>query len=515
MNTRDNAVQSPAPVSALVQNCRDKIKQGKLDEAIALARKAVASEQKKPAAYILLAQLLGGAGAHRAALDASQTAIGLGSGKADHLFFHAQLLARCGQRTEALHWLEKLPAGHENNDEANFLRIRLLIESGHGDKASGLLRQSWETVTDKATYFKLLGELAAARNKPNNAIRAFNQAIKLGKPDSGLALHLARVLVADGQSDRAQSVLAQAKIDFPDHLPVRKMLTHLLFDAAKIEDATGEARAIVEIAGARLPETLREAIDQARRMADLYPSENQRIEQIWSHLGRPAGEHDDWIKGINLGRYINAAVKNWVMSRQADISQLDAMVDEPDWTDLDDVLKAGRGAVICLPHLGVQHVALEYLRRQDWPLLSLGNNIVDGLVHGGGRFLSVEHISAATIIKLRDHLQGPGVLTLASDGKYGDDPIIGNIFDQKIHLGRGAPDLAFWTGAQILWCAAGWKGEKIQIELDLGPTPNKGEDIGAWRVRWAAYYCNCQENMIAASPLNIRANYGQRLINRS
>lgn len=504
----------PRSIGDIRKICGNLIRQGKPREAVAAAREFVLRAPAVPAAHMILARSLKAANLNDSAVEASQKALDLGLKNVDGILFHIRLLSRLGRPKKALVQIDALPAQVQSRDGIVLLKVRLLNRIGQTREAIKLLQNALPSVKDETPFLRLRTEIAVSGRNPRAAIAAFSEEVDRSPSDPNLVLTLSRALIADKQYDRARQSLTAARQRFPDHLDVGIELARLLFDIGDMEKAREAAHAVIEINGAGMLETLDENLLQARRAASLKPEEPELATKIWPCLKRPENQRKQWLADFNTGRHLNKAIRDWVLSRQGAIGELDTMVDQPDWGLLGSALEAGRGVVLCFPHLGPRHVAAEYLARHDWPLIFLSNNLFFGLVHGDTRFRSAEQIGAKTILEFREHLQRPGIVFLAPDGGYGDDPIVGNVFNKQIYLKRGAPDLAFWSGAQTAWCAASWKEERLEIKLKLGPAPEQGEKIEPWRERWSKFYCGQIEEMIAASPFNIRMEYARRLVDK-
>ena len=231
LNLRDRAIgrldhtlkRDPRAADAAVLKAQILLASGTVDEAVTLARAAVAAAPTLAEARSTLGQALSRAGDIESAFDEFAEAVRLSPGVGNHVIELARLALTLGRRTEATAFARDAARMNPKDPDAALLPARaFMLASDYGAARQSLLALR-PRVPVSAGFLSLLGTLHAAQGDDNAAKAAFKGALEL-EPDSpdalaGIALIEVRHKLGAAARNRVEMALARHPRD-PRYLHV-------------------------------------------------------------------------------------------------------------------------------------------------------------------------------------------------------------------------------------------------------------------------------------------------------
>ncbi len=224
--------------------------QGRVDDAIALYRAALARDPDDALTYSNLGTALAARGELDEAIAQYRTALHFAPNDADShynlanaLMAQGNLADAAGEFREALRIDPTLADAHVNLGNA-------LTALGQTEEAAAHYRQAIELRPDNAAALDDLGLLLAGQNRLDEAIGLFRRAVAI-QPDSADAhMNLASALDRTGDAGEALTHLRRAVELEPDSAAAHNELGVMLAQQNQLDDAIGEFRQAIQLAPA-------------------------------------------------------------------------------------------------------------------------------------------------------------------------------------------------------------------------------------------------------------------------
>ncbi len=268
--------------------------QGKLTEALTLARRAEELAPDEPAASMALARVLTRLGAVQPALDALAKARRLDPEDPPSYLLAALLLRDAGRGDEAIELLEAARArGLEAPEVSEELGL-LLLAADRADDAREVAELALERHPRRAELVLVQG-LALAAGGPelkSAAIGRLEESLELGVSQPGrVRLELGALLAGEGRSDEALVHLREARRLLPDSAEVQYRLGAALRAAADREGARAALERFREISRQEEAEDWSaKEVGTALNEAQALASDN-RLAAALEHLDRLLADH--------------------------------------------------------------------------------------------------------------------------------------------------------------------------------------------------------------------------------
>ncbi len=217
---------------------------------------------------------------------------------------------------EALRAVDQEPGNPEVVDRA----VRNFLIRGQRELAQKLVERCLQSNPDVAGLHRLRGELLLLARKPQEAIEALSQAIRLDATDAKAHQLISKAYQGEGDTEKAEHHATLAKIikdarESSDPLEAGVALVRVLIDSGNLEKAQAEAEALIKKnpqdwrspflkglvlkAQGDLPKALA-AFQQARRQNDNAALIHLEIALILSEIGDPVEAIGEARKAVNL-----------------------------------------------------------------------------------------------------------------------------------------------------------------------------------------------------------------------
>jgi tetratricopeptide (TPR) repeat protein len=171
----------------------------------------------------------------------------------------AALDAQEGRTAEAQTRIREVLDRYPNDVAALLLNATLLLKTGQRDEALAAVTNALASDPQSAGAYWLAGRAQEARDRNADAIRAYEEVLKLERRSVAASLALARLHLVAGATDKALSYAQQALVVHPRHPDVHNLLARIYLrrseiDKAKVEIATLEkmipnSAAVYDLAG--------------------------------------------------------------------------------------------------------------------------------------------------------------------------------------------------------------------------------------------------------------------------
>lgn len=185
------------------------------DEALALAKKAAATDKDNIWYRFLLAELSSQSGDLQGAAKAYQGILDQWPERYEVYFGLAGVLARQGKVDEAQKVYRDLERRFGMNPELVGHEYEMLIEAGNDAKAQELLERALAAEPDNAQYMGMLAELYQATGHEDKAQELYRRALEADPDDSMMRIALAQYYYDQGELDKGFEQLREAFLD-PD-----------------------------------------------------------------------------------------------------------------------------------------------------------------------------------------------------------------------------------------------------------------------------------------------------------
>lgn len=185
------------------------------DEALALAKKAVAADKDNIWYRFLLAELSSQAGDLPGAAKAYQGILDQWPDRYEVYFGLADVLARQGKVDEARKVYRDLEKQFGRNEELLGHEYEMLLQAGQETKAQELLEQALKDEPDNPQYMGMLAELYQTMGQEEKAKELYRRALEADPDDSMTRISLAQFYYDQGDLDKGFEQLREAFSD-PD-----------------------------------------------------------------------------------------------------------------------------------------------------------------------------------------------------------------------------------------------------------------------------------------------------------
>ncbi|WP_446810223.1 XrtA/PEP-CTERM system TPR-repeat protein PrsT [Methylomonas sp. 2BW1-5-20] len=149
----------------------------------------------------------------------------------------ALTLEQLGRKQDALNEIDKALKLDPTYESSKFVRARLMASNGQFDSAEKLLKELKDSDPDSANIPELLGKIAMAKNKPEEAIGYFNVALKKQGDNPLLIVQLAMAQIAMQKIEAGYETLREWIAKHPNDISVRMIFADMLLDKRNFEDA--------------------------------------------------------------------------------------------------------------------------------------------------------------------------------------------------------------------------------------------------------------------------------------
>jgi tetratricopeptide (TPR) repeat protein len=256
-----------------VQLARARLDQGDIESARQSIRRCLSDNPNHLYARTLMGQIELHSGRPQAAIESLRTALRVDPDFVPALTGLAIALVELGRSDEARAHADKAVRKDSRDIGAQIAMARVFQAQGHTFFAEQCLRNALELQPDSAEIWAALGDIQASNGHHADAVKALNQALKLGSRTVQDLLKLAGSLRKLGRLDEARQVLARIISDRPEHAEARTRLAEIHLDQDQPEQARSllaeldsDETPLVILLGARLAE-ISGQLEQAHAMA--------------------------------------------------------------------------------------------------------------------------------------------------------------------------------------------------------------------------------------------------------
>jgi hypothetical protein len=125
--------------------------------------------------------------------------------------------------------------------------------------------------------------------------------------------------------------------------------------------------------------------------------------------------------------------------------------------------------------------------------------------HNRGGITNVRIDPTRALMEMVRHLRTPGaVATIRADGNFKGNAHPVEVMGKTLYLGHGAPHAAHFARADTAFYLTSWRNDRIFLDVQPGPSLEKGERIDAWTERWLQAFAIHIESIIVGNPRNVR-----------
>jgi Tfp pilus assembly protein PilF len=260
-------------------------RQGRLDEAIAASRQALAEEPDHQEARFHLSELL----VQRGDLAAAERELRMVTAQGQRTLFVlgrlAVVLARLGKAEEAAAACRDALACEDRDAHVNARIGNLFAAEGWSEAAETLLRRAAALAPSVAGFHHQLGGFLLRAGRHDEAAAAFRRALTLNEQDMHARVNIGRVLLAQGALAEAEPFLRQS-IEMDPQVPaLHDTLANVLLRQGRIDEAVASFRRAIELGpdnphvrahfasvlATRAHNDLAEAEQQIRRAIEINP----------------------------------------------------------------------------------------------------------------------------------------------------------------------------------------------------------------------------------------------------
>ena len=380
--------QAPEPYFDLgrltLAQCRKGVASASPLQAVAALREAVRLAPQEAEAHALLAQAHQLAGQPEGALESYQRALHLAPTRTEWSLGLGQVCLALGHPEVAITALQE---ALKHAPEAQLATVHYALARAYA--LSNLWPETFQNVEaalrldpENSALFQLQAEAYERLGVPDEAVRAWQQAVALNPRDTQTQIRYARCLLDLGRADEARAVYAQALSIGPDSPEVHLAAGRALLDMGEIEQAyqvlaqatdlaphSAEAQAAFGEAALRAQK--HEAAHAAFvRAADLEPEPVARAaylreagEALWK-MGRTATAVVLWQRAINLNPkdHLTLARLGTALARLGQFAEALAALEKVVEQNPRDTAAAREAARAALA-LGENDQAIHYLER--------------------------------------------------------------------------------------------------------------------------------------------------------
>jgi putative PEP-CTERM system TPR-repeat lipoprotein len=151
-----------------------------------------------------------------------------------------------GDRPEGHRTADALLAEFPTNPQALVVKARMLLADGKADEAKGRLDQAVQADAQTVDAHFLLGTIYAARNDYTEAVREFNEVLRLNPRAVAAQVQLARIELRRGSLAASVQAAEQAAKNAPDSPVVRLVLARALIARGDLDKAGAEMKTLLD-----------------------------------------------------------------------------------------------------------------------------------------------------------------------------------------------------------------------------------------------------------------------------
>lgn len=219
-------------------------KSGDLAKALKSVDQAIALEPEVARSHVLRARILFEMDRPEPALQSIEEAIRLDPQLTEAYYVRGNLYERVSEFAEASASYQRAAELDTTDPQYVVAAAEMLIQLGQLDEAEALLAGRVGSFTHNAGIRQTLGHIAMMRQKPEDAVRLFNEAMLLAPSDAGIQEDLARAHLEAAQYADAETVLVRL-LNKPGQ-ESRRDLTHMRVRCLMELDRPVEARSILQ-----------------------------------------------------------------------------------------------------------------------------------------------------------------------------------------------------------------------------------------------------------------------------
>ncbi|MSR45108.1 MAG: tetratricopeptide repeat protein [Phycisphaerales bacterium] len=232
---------------ARVERARGLFQSGKLEEAAAELRRALASEPDRGDWHHNLAVTLDALGRHAEALPAYECAIELSPGHVHALLGAAQASIRAGDLDRCVRYCERAAKGDQKIEAAYSLRIMALGMLQKYEDAESVYFLAQQYLTEFPLCLAEMANVLAQQEKFDRAIWCYRESLAQNPKLPTVKTRLGVVLLRAGQLESAHQVLMQALREQPGDAGTLLALGRVLEGLGRASEAEEKYRRIVEL----------------------------------------------------------------------------------------------------------------------------------------------------------------------------------------------------------------------------------------------------------------------------
>jgi tetratricopeptide (TPR) repeat protein len=327
-----------------------------------------------------------------------------------------------------------------------------------------------------------------------------------------LLIGVDRLASRAGRIDLALDALERALAIRPHSNQLQVFILSRAEEGGRPDRAAVYRERVREAVASGLPRRLGEGLAALWKTREREPLPPAAVEWAWSLADKSAWSFEAWRAELDWATRSRQLLRQWWSAAPGGgAAEIAELVDAPDLSELRAIQAEGKAQAMAGSHCGPTWAAVQIFQACGLSFRAMGATGLAQLNSDDRTTITMREQRSATARELALEMKRGVLLGMLADQPErldGGDRVTVDFLGHRAALSSLPARLAQRYGCPTWWCLPLWKGERIVIELERLPDPERDEPEADWIQRWLRAYLAKLEPVMRGDPRNLDLTKG-------